>query len=591
MNVLSLFDGISCGMVALQRAGIHVDEYYASEIDENAIAISKKNHPNIIRLGDVTKWKEWNLPKIDLLIGGSPCQGFSRNGKCLNFDDPRSKLFFEFAEILNHLKAINPEIKFLLENVKMKNEWADVISEYVGVEPIEINSSLVSGQNRSRMYWTNIEGVEQPEDKGIDLVDILEDDLTIPCFERYELLIDNSISDASANLVNVVDGEVRITQAVKGGYIVAEDGDGINLQFPTSKTRRGRVIKKKSSTLDCSCDICVFHNGMIRKFTITELERLQTLPDGYTEGFTETAAKKAIGNGWTVDVIAHILKNLKNERGTKQMEMKVNEYQLPEKIDFNYEELKQELIEKVSMYETLVYTEENIKDAKADRENLNKLKKALNDERIRREKEYMVPFNDFKTKINEIISIIDKPVVVIDKQVKEYEEKQKQDKLDAITALFNSTEHPEWLHISQIFDEKWLNASASMKSVQETMNERLDQIEIDLTTLHDLPEFGFEASEVYKTSLDINKAISEAQRMSQIAKAKAEAEAKKATEATSSKMEQVEPQPQPAQEGFMNPPVEEKPKQWIKFQAYMTVDDAFALKQFFNSRNIEYKAV
>ena len=237
---------------------------------------------------------------------------------------------------------------------------------------------------------------------------------------------------------------------------------------------------------------------------------------------------KGIGNGWTVDVIAHIFKGLKNIKNEKQtMELKMNEYQLPENISFNFEELKQELTEKVSMYETLVYTDDQIKEAKADKASLNKLKKALNDERIRREKEYMVPFNDFKSKINEIISIIDKPVAVIDKQVKAYEEKQKQEKLDAITDFYNSTEHPEWLHFSQIMNEKWLNASVSMKSVQESILSGLEKVKADLETLANMPEFGFEATEVYKSSLDINKALAEGQRMAEIARQKAEAEAAK----------------------------------------------------------------
>lgn len=276
------------------------------------------------------------------------------------------------------------------------------------------------------------------------------------------------------------------------------------------------------------------------------------------------------------------------------MELRMNEYQLPENISFNFEELKQELTEKVSMYETMVYTDDQIKEAKADKANLNKLKKALNDERIRREKEYMIPFNDFKSKINEIISIIDKPVMVIDQQVKAYEDKQKQDKLDEITMFFNNSEHPEWLHLSQIMDEKWLNASVSMKSVRDAIDARLDQIEIDLTTLHNLPEFGFEASKVYESTLDMNKAIYEAQRMSQIAKAKAEAEAKKAEyEATQAAKlaEQVAEQELAA---AMNPPEPEilpPSKTWIKFAAYLTVDQAKELKQFFDSRNIEFKAI
>lgn len=154
ITVLSLFDGISCGMIALERACIKVDKYYASEIEFNAIAVSKRNYPNIIQLGDVTKWRDWDIDwsKIDLLIGGSPCQGFSSSGKELNFKDPRSKLFFEYNDVLNHIKSINPEVKFLLENVKMKKEWADIISNYLGVGYQEINSKFFSAQNRVRYY-------------------------------------------------------------------------------------------------------------------------------------------------------------------------------------------------------------------------------------------------------------------------------------------------------------------------------------------------------------------------------------------------------------------------------------------------------
>lgn len=307
INVLSLFDGISCGKIALDRAGIKANKYFASEIDNNAIAVSEKNHEGIVRLGDVSKWHEWNLPKIDLIIAGSPCQGFSRAGKMLNFNDERSKLFFEFVDILNDIKAKNSDVLFMLENVKMKTEWRDTITNYVGVNPIEINSKLVSAQNRLRAYWTNIPGVYKPKDKNVRLVDILEDNVDIGYVERQGIMLDSSLSEASINLVNVVDGDVRISQAVKKGYIVAEDGDGINLSFPTSKTRRGRVIKQKSSTLDRQCEVCVYHDNKIRRLTVRELERLQTLPDGYLDGFSNAVAYQTIGNGWTVDVVAHIL--------------------------------------------------------------------------------------------------------------------------------------------------------------------------------------------------------------------------------------------------------------------------------------------
>ena len=170
MNVLSLFDGMSCGRIALDRLGIPVDKYYASEIDKYAIQVSEANYPDIIRLGDVCDVKAEDLPKIDLLIAGSPCQGFSFAGKQLAFDDPRSALFFEFVRLLKECK---PKY-FLLENVRMKKEFLDIISEQVGCEPIFINSALVSAQNRQRFYWTNIPGIEQPEQRGIVLRDILE---------------------------------------------------------------------------------------------------------------------------------------------------------------------------------------------------------------------------------------------------------------------------------------------------------------------------------------------------------------------------------------------------------------------------------
>lgn len=310
MNVLSLFDGISCGKLALERAGISVNQYFASEIDEAAIAISKKNHPDIVQLGDITNWKSWKLPKIDLIIAGSPCQGFSRAGKRENFKDPRSGLIFVFFDILEYVRAVNPDVKFLLENVKMKNEWRDVITERLGVEPTDINSKLLSGQNRLRTYWTNIPGVEQPEDSGIRLADILENPEMDYIAAPDGIKFDPTISEQSRALVNRVGEEVRVTQTTRQGYILAQDGDGINLAFPTSKNRRGRVIKQKSSTVDCVCNICVFKDGIIRRFTQRELERLQTLPDGYTDGFSKGVAQKAIGNGWTVDVIAHILRGL-----------------------------------------------------------------------------------------------------------------------------------------------------------------------------------------------------------------------------------------------------------------------------------------
>lgn len=315
MNVLSLFDGISCGMVAIERVGIKVNKYYASEIDKTAINISRHNYPSIIQLGDICKIDEVTLntlPKIDLILAGSPCQNLSRGGNGKGLKGEESKLFFEFVRILNWIKENNnSKVLFLLENVEMKKIWKDEMSKYLGVDPLLINSKLMTAQNRPRLYWTNIKGVAIPDDKNICLKDIL-----LPCnmnslIKHEDILVDITYNENELNLINVINGEVRVSQATKLGYIVAEDGDGINLSFPKSKTRRGRVVKQKSSTLDRQCNVCVYYDGILRKLNITELERLQTLPDNYTKVESHSKRKAAIGNGWSVDIIAHILKNLK----------------------------------------------------------------------------------------------------------------------------------------------------------------------------------------------------------------------------------------------------------------------------------------
>lgn len=206
------------------------------------------------------------------------------------------------------------------------------------------------------------------------------------------------------------------------------------------------------------------------------------------------------------------------------MELRVEQVAIPEKIAFNYEELKQELSDVVKMYETLVYTDDQIKNAKSDRADLNKLKKALNDERIRREKEYMQPFNAFKAQIDEIIKIIDKPVALIDTQIKEYEEQQKQQKRKKIEEYFSSSEHPDWLNVEKIWTDRWMNLSVSMKSIQEMIDFKITGIKNDLDVLSKLPEFAFEAMETYKTTLDLNQSIAEGRRLSEMQKRKAEQE-------------------------------------------------------------------
>lgn len=285
------------------------------------------------------------------------------------------------------------------------------------------------------------------------------------------------------------------------------------------------------------------------------------------------------------------------------MELRVNDVAIPEKISFNYEELKAELTEKVAFYETLVYTDDQVKDAKADRATLNKLKKTLNDERIRREKEYMQPFNEFKAHVNEIIGIIDKPIAVIDKRVKEFEDQKKANKQKDIEELFASIGFQSFVTLDKIQDPKWLNASVSMKSIEEQMRARMYQIGDDVYTLSQLPEFGFEATEVFKQTLDINKAISEAKRMSEIAKAKADAEAKKKAAEESRKAEEErkakeikEEQTVPHEQAVTpQEPVQSadstQERMVVRFEVLLTTEDAYALKEFFKSRSIEFKAI
>lgn len=314
MNVLSLFDGMSCGQIALNRAGIKYENYFASEIDKYAIKVTQNNYPNTKQLGDVTKIDVSKLPKIDLLIGGSPCQGFSLAGKMLNFDDERSKLFFEYLRILKDIRKQNPSVKFLLENVKMKQEWKNIIDDLLGVKGVFINSNLVSAQNRPRWYWTNISEINQPEDQNIFLEDILQD--KVP--EKYY------IKEGRLEWLKKF-GEIKI----KNGY-VAFNPDKVKcltargepsrntayiLQWPRGYNDGGvKSINGKTPSLTRSGwehNNLLLVKGFVRKLTPIECEMLQTVPDNYTSIVSDAQRYKMLGNGWTVDVIVHIFQGLK----------------------------------------------------------------------------------------------------------------------------------------------------------------------------------------------------------------------------------------------------------------------------------------
>ena len=375
MNVLSLFDGMSCGQIALNRAGVKYDRYFASEIDKYAMQVTQANYPNTMQLGDVTKVDYTKLPigGIDLLMGGSPCQGFSFAGKQLNFNDPRSKLFFEFVRLRDELKP-----KYvLLENVRMKKDSEDIITKYMGFPPQAINSNLKSAQNRYRLYWWGqlVDGKYQMipippmKDQGIVLKDILEDlpFSEIPnylnntwCGKRRGDMV-KSVDDPKANCLTAsmwkgqiptfVKKPIQVGEAtnIKGfdilkrvyspngksptlttmqgghrepkvaiGRIVNRrlDENGVRkdyqLELPYTAQIEVRNDEKSNCLTTVQKDNVVVEKELYRKLTPLECERLQTVPDGYTEGVSKTQRYKMLGNGWTVEIISEIMKGIKN---------------------------------------------------------------------------------------------------------------------------------------------------------------------------------------------------------------------------------------------------------------------------------------
>lgn len=353
MNILSLFDGISCGQIALNRAGVKYDNYFASEVDKHAIKITQHNYPNTIQLGDIRNVFAKDLPKIDLIMGGSPCQGFSFAGKQLKFDDTRSKLFFEFARFI---KECNPKY-FLLENVRMDKESENAISKIMGVNPIQINSALVSAQNRERLYWTNTglkpkglfgemySDIPQPKDKGILLKDILEDEVD----EKYyisqtalkrilnktgynpqinpektgtlntknnsgQLSVDNGTtlithtghagelliykSNKSPSLkvgglddINIIDtkGQLKPNQQKAATLQVATHGSGNHSQMDLIA-----VVNDKGNLRELPNEKSLnIDANSIRRLTPLECARLQTIPDNY---FYDTLGKQIISD-------------------------------------------------------------------------------------------------------------------------------------------------------------------------------------------------------------------------------------------------------------------------------------------------------
>lgn len=359
-NIVSLFDGMSCLQIALIEQNISFKQYYSSEIDKYAIMQTQHNFSNTIQLGDITKWKEWdiNWKDVDLIGAGSPCQGFSFAGKQLAFDDERSKLFFVFVEILNHCKKFNPNVKFLLENVNMKTEYLKIISDYVGLFPVRINSNLVSAQNRDRWYWTNIKtqkmglfedvftDIPQPEDKKIMLKDILDDlvdekyYLKNPKFGFDGMDLNNKSNSMRTGGKNSqskkhnydlikVDVKLNVSQnqdkascftagGHSGGYHSDMDllmvGDyRSDEEFRWRDNGKAPTLTKGSDNSGTQYNSLIKRNMRIRRLTPTECSRLQTVPSWYKWIVSDTQIYRMLGNGWTVGVIKHILSFIKCE--------------------------------------------------------------------------------------------------------------------------------------------------------------------------------------------------------------------------------------------------------------------------------------
>lgn len=335
---------MSCGQIALRELGVPIERYYASEIDKHAIKQTQLNFPDTIQLGSVEEWKSWDIDwsSIDLILAGSPCQGFSLAGKMLGHDDPRSRLYWVFLDILHHVQRVNPNVKFLLENVRMRPTDEAMINESLGIRPVVINSALVSAQNRIRLYWTNIRteriglfgelhtAIPQPLDRGISVRDIIDNHAD----DRYYLsngalkwLQAHALKRGKVKVAIVNDMDKSLCLTVSNATKYQLDANFVRVQVPAYKTLgiyqrgrgyvQGKVHTSKSPTLTSHswqennklCSL-IGGGGKLRRLTPTECARLQTIPDWYKWGCSDTQAYKMLGNGWTVEVIKHILTHI-----------------------------------------------------------------------------------------------------------------------------------------------------------------------------------------------------------------------------------------------------------------------------------------
>jgi len=343
MIVLSLFNGMNTGRQALENIGIKVEKYYSSEIKTYAIELTQHHFSDTIQLGDINNWKDWNIETPDLILSGSPCQDLSIAGKRAGINGSRSGLFFVFIEILEHFKKLNPDVLFLQENVGSASKLdVGIMSRAMGLYPVRINSKLVTAQLRDRYYWTNIKtkqslfdtvtDIPQPKDRKIMFKDILENGFTdrdkaVAILESESRIVvsqDSIKNRGNQNFINMVyveDNQVRVKTNTNSGYDVLSENDCLDLSFPTSTTRRGRVTKGKSPCLlEGNQPLYSLKDYQVRTVNQIEMERLQGFPDGYTSILSKAKAGSLLGDGWTLPIIEHIFKFIKHTKWNNQKE-------------------------------------------------------------------------------------------------------------------------------------------------------------------------------------------------------------------------------------------------------------------------------
>lgn len=333
INVVSLFNGMNTGREAMENVGIKVGKYYSSEIKTCAIKLTQHHYPDTIQVGDVTKWREWNVDwaDIDIILSGSPCQDLSLAGNRGGLNGSKSKLFWVFIEILEHCRSKNPNVKFLQENVGgAPKKDVGIISRALGVYPVRINSSLVTAQMRDRYYWSNIRvketmfdvvtDIPQPKDRKIFLKDIIEDGYvedeksrailesdSRPVVQQHKAAHRYFVSGFMTLVFKDGDTYLRVKEATKIGYVDIANGERVDLSYPKSETRRGRSMSDKSNCLLRNNEYFLFEGGELRYFTKKELCRLQGFSDDYCDILTRNEAASLLGDGWTLPIIEHIL--------------------------------------------------------------------------------------------------------------------------------------------------------------------------------------------------------------------------------------------------------------------------------------------